>query len=364
MSLHDFIRAMPKVELHVHLEGSIRPTTLLILAERNGVTLPSRDPESLRAFYQFTDFDHFIQVYMTVSGCLKTVADFDLIAYEFGADLARQNIRYAEVTFTPFTNVANTGLPFAEILDGLNEGRARAMADFGVEFCWVLDIVRNNPDTRHQVARWASEAVDHNHGVVGFGLGGIEKNYPPEWFADAFGVARAAGLHSVPHAGEVAGPESVWGAIRTLHAERIGHGVRSIEDPALVAFLRERQIPLEVCPTSNLCLGVYSSYQEHPVRDLLNQGVYVTINSDDPPMFNTDLVHEYDVLAETLGLGAEELQQISLNALRASFLPAGKKQKVEKEFLFEFARLRAEYRVGARAETGDGIGQTTERPIS
>jgi aminodeoxyfutalosine deaminase len=340
MSLHDFIAAMPKVELHVHLEGSIRPSTVLILAERNGVALPSHDRESLRAFYHFIDLDHFIQVYFAVSACLKTVADFSLIAYEFGADLARQNIRYAEVTFTPFTNVANTGLPFGDILDGLNDGRARARADFGVEFNWILDIVRNNPETRHQVARWAAETVDR--GVIAFGLGGMERDHPPEWFADAFETACGAGLHSVPHAGEVVGPKSVWGAIRALHAERIAHGVRSIEDPALIAYLREHQIPLDVCPTSNLCLGIYGSYEQHPIRDLIDQGVYVTVNSDDPPMFNTDLVSEYQALADRLGFGRAQLEQLSLNALRASFLPSDRRAAMERDFLDEFARLRTE----------------------
>jgi adenosine deaminase len=350
MSLHDFIGAMPKVELHVHLEGSIRPSTLLVLAERNGVALPAHDVEGLQAFYRFTDFARFIQVYMTISGCLRTVADFGLIAYEFGADLARQNIRYAEVTFTPYTNVANTGLPFAEILAGLNDGRARALADFGVEFRWVLDIVRDNPDTSHQVAEWAIGSI--GQGVVGFGLGGSEKGHPPEWFADVFAMTREAGLHSLPHAGEVVGPESVWGAIRALGAERIGHGVRSIEDPALVGYLQEHQIPLEVCPTSNLCLGVYPSYREHPIRRLWDQGLYVTLNSDDPPMFNTDLVHEYQVLADELGFGAAELERLSLNALHASFLPAARKVEMEQDFLREFAHLRVGSGEGKEAETG------------
>jgi adenosine deaminase len=341
MSLHEFIREMPKVELHVHLEGSIRPATLLTLAERNGVALPAQDLDGLREFYRFTDFDHFIQVYFAICACLKTVDDFCLIAHEFGADMARQNIRYAEVTFTPDTGVKSTGIPFDEILTGLNEGRARAQADFGVEFRWVLDIVRDNPDSRFRVAEWAISAMDR--GVIGFGLGGTERGNPPEWFEDAYALAIEAGLHSVPHAGEVAGPESVWSAIRLLKAERIGHGVRSVEDSALVDYLREHQIPLEVNPTSNLCLGVYPSYEDHPVRWLWDEGVYVTLNSDDPPMFNTDLVGEYTVLVEHLGFSAEELAQISLNGLRASFLPEEEKAKMEEEFVTEFARLRAAY---------------------
>jgi adenosine deaminase len=339
--LQDFIAAMPKVELHVHLEGSIRPATLLALAEGNGLRLPANDLEGLRAFYRFTDFDHFIRVYFTVSGCLKTVDDFALIAYEFGADMAQQQVRYAEVTFTPQTNVANTGLPFDAILEGLNDGRARARDSFGVEMAWVLDIVRDAPQTRHTVASWAASAVDR--GVVGLGLGGPERGHPPELYADAFALARAAGLHSVPHAGEVAGPESVWGALRSLQAERVGHGVRSVEDPALLDYLREHQVPLEVCPTSNLRLGVYDSYASHPIRQLWDQGLYVTVNSDDPPMFETDLVAEYGVLAAHLSFSTRELEQLSLNALQASFLPEARKRELQSSFLSEFRRLRAQY---------------------
>jgi adenosine deaminase len=341
MSLHDFIREIPKAELHVHLEGSIRPSTLLMLAERNDVPLPAQDLDGLRQFYRFTDFDHFIRVYFTISGCLRTVADFCLIAYEFGADLARQNIRYAEVTFTPHPNVRRTGLPIAGIMAALNEGRARAQADFDVEFGWVLDISRDNPESGLQVAEWAISAMDE--GVVGFGLGGPEDGHPPEWFADAYARARQAGLRSVPHAGEAAGPPSVWGAIRALKAERIGHGVRSVEDPALVEYLKRHQIPLEVCPTSNLCTGVYPSYEEHPLRRFWDEGLYITVNSDDPPMFNTDLVREYTVLADHLGFDASELEQLSLNALRASFLPPERKSTLEQAFVAEFARLRARY---------------------
>lgn len=338
MSLHAFIHQMPKVELHIHLEGSIRPATLLTLAERNRVPLPARDLEALRSFYKFTDFDHFIQIYFTISSCLKTVADFDLIAYELGATMARQRILYAEVTFTPYTNVANTGLPFDEIMDGLSEGRRRAQAEFGVEMRWILDIVRDQPDTRHQVAEWAISARDR--GVVGLGLGGTERDHPPDWFADAYSVAREAGLHSVPHAGEVAGPDSVWKALELLGAERIGHGVRSIEDPVLITYLRQHQVPLEVCPSSNVCLGVYSSYAEHPLRELWEEGLYITVNSDDPPMFNTDLVGEYQVLVDQMGFSAQELERLSLRALKASFLPQDQKSALETRFLTEFDQLR------------------------
>ena len=340
MNLVDFVREMPKVELHVHLEGSIRPEILLTLADRNGVALPAKDVAGVKEFYRFTDFDHFIRVYFAISDCLRTLDDYVLIARDFGAEMARQNIRYAEVTFTPHTNVTNTGLPFEDILAALNEGRSQAEQEFGVRFQWVLDIVRDYPDSRHQVAQWAASALDD--GVVGFGLGGTERGHPPEWFSDAFSVAREAGLHSVPHAGEVAGPESVWGAIRALGAERIGHGVRSVEDPALIDYLREHQIPLEVSPTSNICLGVYASLDEHPIRWLWDHGLYVTVNSDDPPMFNTDLIGEYEALTEHLGFEAADLEQLNLNALEASFLPDGDKAELRQALQSEFAALRAQ----------------------
>lgn len=337
MDLHAYIGAMPKVELHVHLEGSIRPATLLTLARRNGVALPADDLEGLRDFYRFTDFQHFLRVYFTITSCLQTPEDFELVAYEFGADMARQNVRYAEVTFTPHTNVTNTGLPFDEILAALDVGRARAAGDFGVQMAWVLDIVRGMPETQREVAGWAAAAQDR--GVVALGLGGPEQGNPPQDYARAFALAREAGLHSVPHAGELAGPESVWGALQALGAERLGHGVRCIEDPALVAYLREQQVPLEVCPTSNLCLGVYPSYADHPLRRLWDLGLYVTVNSDDPPMFNTDLVREYRALVDHMGFTVEELERLSLAALGASFLPAGRKEKMDRAFRAELAEL-------------------------
>jgi adenosine deaminase len=252
--------------------------------------------------------------------------------------MARQSIRYAEVTFTPHTSVHNTVLPFDEILAGLNAGRARAREEWGVEFRWVFDIVRDCPETRMDVARWAASAIDR--GAVALGLGGTERGHPPEGFADAFALAREAGLHSVPHAGEVAGPASVWGAIRALDADRIGHGVRSVEDPQLVRYLAAHQIPLEICPTSNLHLGVYPSYAAHPIRELYEAGVRVTVNSDDPPMFNTDLIQEYQVLARHLRFHADELEHLSLNAVHASFLDDEEKERIAQAFRSDLARLR------------------------
>jgi aminodeoxyfutalosine deaminase len=338
VDLHAFARQMPKVELHVHLEGSIRPNTLLQLAERNGFDLPAKDVEDLRDFYRFRSFAHFIEVYVTITCCLQTPDDYRLIAHEFGADCARQNVRYAEVTFSIFTNVTYAKLPWQAIVEGLNAGRAQAHTEFGVDWRWVFDIVRDVPGTQDQVVEIALAARDR--GVVALGLGGSEKGFPPELFVESFERARQGGLHSVPHAGEIAGPESVWNALKLLHAERIGHGVRCVEDPTLVDHLRERQVPLEVCPTSNVCLGVFPSYEAHPLRRLWDDGLLITVNSDDPPLFNTDLNHEYEVLVNHFGFTGEELEQVSLNGLHASFLPQAEKAQLETEFRAEFARLR------------------------
>ncbi len=342
-SLHEFARRIPKAELHVHLEGAIRPPTLLQLARRNGIALPANDEAGVREFYRFRNFDHFIQVYMTVIACLRTPDDYELIAYEFGCDRARQNIRYSEATFTIASDVRLTGLPWPTIVQGLNRGRARARAEFGVDWRWIFDISRNNPETQDEVVEIALAAREM--GVVALGLGGSEADFPPELFVRAFERAYQAGLPCIPHAGEVAGPASVWTALRALHANRLGHGVRSAEDPALVEYLRVHQVPLEVCPTSNICLGVYADYAAHPLRRLWDTGLFITVNSDDPPMFNTDLNHEYEVLIDHFSFNAAELEQVSLNAVRASLLPEAEKARLEKEFRAEFVRLRQELNI-------------------
>ncbi|MBE7550148.1 MAG: adenosine deaminase [Anaerolineales bacterium] len=342
MTLATFIQAMPKVELHVHLEGSIRPETLLALAQRHQVDLPARTVEGLRAWYTFTDFPHFIEIYLAVSSCLRTPDDIELIAREFLAGQAAQNIRYSEVTYTPYTHYLLRKLPFPEQLAALERARAWAEAEMGVTMGLVLDIPRSvSAQEGLLTAEWAIGAM--GEGVVALGLGGPEVDNPPEKFKAAFDRAWAAGLPSVPHAGETVGPESIWGALRALHAVRIGHGVRCLEDPALVAELRERQIPLEVSPTSNVCLKVFPHLAAHALPRLLQEGLYVTLNSDDPPMFNTTLTEEYLHVANTFHLGRETLEQLTLNAVRASLLPASTRLELEQQFLGEFARLRVEH---------------------
>lgn len=339
MSLADFIRAIPKAELHVHLEGSIQPDTLLGLARRHHVSLPADSVEGIREWYRFTDFAHFVDVYLTVSECLRSADDVELIAREFLMGQADQNIRHSEVTYTAITHYLQKGISFDEQLAALNRARDWAARELGVTMGMVIDIPRNI-DARHgsMIADWAISGV--GNGVVGFGLGGPERGNPPEKFAAAFERARAAGLPSVPHAGETEGPDSIWGALRVLNAVRIGHGVRCLEDPELVRELRERQIPLEVCPTSNVCLGVAPSIHGHPLPQLLSEGLYVTVNSDDPPMFDTSLSDEYVAVARAFDLNADRIEELVLNAVRASLLPAADRERMADEFAAQFEELR------------------------
>ena len=344
MSIEQYLNKAPKAELHVHLEGSVRPTTLLTLARRNGISLPADSVEELQQWFKFRDFNHFIKVYFTISHCLKQAEDYELIVYEFAEEMARQHVHYAEVTFSPSTHHFALGVPFDVYFAGLTRGRERAQQDFHVEINWVFDIVRNTcqePGVSQEAEYTLSVAKEGmTDGVVALGLGGGEAGHPPEWFARWFDAARSVGLHSTPHAGEIVGPASVWGAIKTLNAERIGHGVRSAEDPQLLKYLAERRIPLEVNPTSNIALGVYRDYQQHSLPTLLAAGVPITINSDDPPLFNTTLNNEISLLHSAFHLDLATINEILLNGVRYSFLPAERKAALLTDFEQEIQILQ------------------------
>jgi aminodeoxyfutalosine deaminase len=347
MTLADYVRAMPKIELHVHLEGTVRPETLLDLARAHRVPLPAADISELQAWYTFRDFDHFVEIFVTICHCLRTADDFARVTYEYGQSMARQNIQYAEVTWTPYAHSGSTvswpALSWDELLAAINAGREEARRQWGVEMRWIPDIVRSDLGSADTVVRWLTSPSALSGGVIGIGLGGPEKGFPPEPFEIAFREATAKGLHSDPHAGETVGPESVWGAIRALKAERLGHGVRAIEDPALVAYLVKHQIPLEVCPTSNLRLGVYPSYTAHPLRRWVEAGARVTLNSDDPALFNTTLNDEYLHAVQDCGLSVGQLEEVALNAVRASYLPEKRKSQMLATFRAEYERLRRRY---------------------
>ena len=334
MSLERFLRRMPKVELHVHLEGSMRPGVLLELARRNGVDLPADDEEGLRNWFRFRDFEHFVQVYLTCSRALRKPEDFQLLALDFLEMQAGQGVLYTEAHFTISTHLANGGSG-EEILAALEEAMGEGERRYGSRLRLIPDIVRNvGVEAADRTLEWALAARSRSGdgGVVALGLSGSEARFASDPYRAHFEAAAREGLHRVAHAGEHAGPESIRSVLEVCGAERIGHGVRAVEDPSLVAELRDRQIPLEVCPSSNVCLGVFPDLESHSFDRLYRAGVPVSVNSDDPAFFDTDLSREYLRLHEAFGYTPGELAGLSLAALRQSFLPDGEKAVLEADF--------------------------------
>jgi adenosine deaminase len=344
MSLESFIRAMPKVELHVHLAGTLRPKTLIALARKHGRPLPEPAIEESGAWPPFRDFTHFITSYTQVSGMIRSAEDIELVAREFLEDQAAQNIVYTEITFTAYGNHFIRGIPFPEQLAALNRARIWAEANLGITNRIILDIPRERSAEETLVmADWAIEGMEQ--GVVSIGLAGDELRGPAAHFVEAFQKAKDAGLARVPHAGETSGPESVRSAIRDLDATRIAHGVRCVEDTHLVSEIRDRGIALDVCPGSNVCIGVCTDLASHPIRQLFEAGVNVTIGSDDPPMFHTTLTQEYISVCDAYGWGASEVEQLMMNGVRASLLPEHERESLERRFVSEIATLRAAHGV-------------------
>ncbi|MCY0921905.1 MULTISPECIES: adenosine deaminase [unclassified Streptomyces] len=321
--LHPFIAGLPKAELHVHHVGSASPRIVAELASRHPDSKVPTDPEALADYFTFTDFAHFIEVYLSVVDLVRTPDDVRTLTFEVARDMARQNIRYAELTITPYSSTRR-GIDEKAFMEAIEDARRDAEAELGVILRWCFDIP--GEAGLEAAAETARLAVDlRPEGLVSFGLGGPEIGVPRPQFKPYFDRARAAGLHSVPHAGESTGPETVWDAIRELGAERIGHGTTSVRDPELLAYLAEHRIALEVCPTSNIATRVVTDMDAHPVKEMVAAGVLVTINSDDPPMFGSDLNNEYAVAARLLDLDERGLAQLAKNAVEASFLdPAGK----------------------------------------
>ncbi|WP_119065322.1 adenosine deaminase [Aggregatilinea lenta] len=315
------LQTMPKVEIHVHLEGATDADTVWDMARRNGVALPAASLDEWRAFYEFRDFNHFIQVYMSAAACMQTVDDFVYMTESFIQRQAQQNVRYCEVFLS--ASLLLDKVPEDELIDAFIEGARNGEAKYGTHVAFIPDIGRNLPDTRFRVLDFVLKGQAKG-AFIGLGLGGAEVGFPPELFVDVYEEAQRQGLHLVAHAGETEGPASIWGALRSLHAERIGHGIRALDDDTLVDYLRGTQIPLEVSPKSNYRLKVVPTDQPHPIRELVDRGVYVTVNSDDPPMFSTRLNDEYLLLAQQ-GFSWDELWQLNLNGLEATFLDeAGK----------------------------------------
>ena len=281
----------PKIELHVHLEGTVRPDTLRAIAQRNDYALP----DDLESLYRFRDFAHFIEVWILTTNALRTAEDFREVVTEYAGEAASHGAVYVEGIFSPAERVAR-GVGWDEIFSGYCDGAQEARELHGVEVRLTPDIYRGASEERaEQVVRYSAKYRDR--GVVGVGLGGLEVEFPPEPYEPAFTLARSLGLASVPHAGEVAGAPSVRGALEALEADRIRHGIRSVEDPGLVAEIAGRGTVLDVCPLSNLRTGAVRSLEEHPLPQLVAAGVRCSISTDDPAMFDTDLSRDYEAAA-------------------------------------------------------------------
>ncbi len=301
--------AYPKIELHVHLEGTVRPETLLEIARRNDYALPCETVEELTALYEFRDFAHFIEVWVLTTNALRTHDDFRRVVADYAAEAAEHGAVYIEGIFSPSERVRR-GVDWDEIFSGYCDGAQEAHERFGVEIRLTPDIVRGfTLEEAEAVVRHAARYRDR--GVLGVGLGGLEAQFPPEPFETAFTRARAEGLASVPHAGEVAGPASVRGALEALGAERIRHGIRAAEDPALVRELADRAVVLDVCPISNLRTKAVATLEEHPLPHLVAAGVPCSISTDDPAMFGTDLTRDYDA-ACSFGLDPRSFYEAGL----------------------------------------------------
>ena len=326
-----FIALLPKAELHLHLEGSVDPATLAELSRKHNTPLPAEanryglNPDSgkelsegdVRRLYQYQDFVGFLMAFKAVTERLREPDDYELITYRLMQKLKAQNVVHAEV-YVSVGVIYWRGQEFDAIFEGLERGRQRGERDFGVKLYWIFDAVRHfGAEAAARVFAKAAELRGRN--VIGIGIGGDERRGPAEWFKDSYARAADQGLRLTVHAGESMGPESIWSALRDLQAERIGHGLTAVQDPELMDYLAERQIPVEICLSSNLRTGCCASLGDHPLPKYLERGLLVTLNTDDPEMFETTLNREYARAAEAYGLSNEQLSKLAQNSLKAAF---------------------------------------------
>jgi len=318
--------------LHLHLEGSVDPATLAELSRKHNTPLPAQknnyghSPDSgkelseddVRRLYQYKDFVGFLMAFKAVTERLREPADYELITYRLMQKLKSQNVMHAEI-YVSVGVIYWRGQEFEPIFEGLERGRQRGERDFGVKLYWIFDAVRHfGAEAAAKVFAKAAELRERN--VIGIGIGGDENRGPAEWFKELYAKAADQGLGLTVHAGESAGPESIWSALRELKAERIGHGLTAVHDPALMDYLAEKQIPVEICLSSNLRTGCCISLADHPLPRYLEHGMLVTLNTDDPEMFETTLNREYELVAEAYGLSNEQLRRLARNSLEAVFL--------------------------------------------
>lgn len=318
---------LPKVELHVHLEGAIPHGALFDLIRKYGGDPSLPDVTALARRFEYKNFAQFIEAWSWKNQFLREYEDFSHIAELTARDMANQNIRYAEMFFSPSLFVRH-GLEVQELTHAVRIGLSRVTE---IEISLIADLVRDyGPESEMTTLKRLNEVKGDC--VIGIGIGGSEHEFPPEPFKSLYEEARLMDFHVNAHAGEAAGPGSIWGAIRHLHVERIGHGTRAHEDPELLDYLREHRIPLELCPMSNVCTGVVSAIAEHPIREYFERGLLISVNTDDPMMFGTALDKEYELLVQECGFTRQEICRLILLGVESSWLSEDRKKLLATSF--------------------------------
>lgn len=335
--LNQFVIEMPKIELHLHLEGAIPLETLFNFIQRDNKEQSIKNLDDLRKKLIYTDFAHFIEMWTWKSTFLKTESDFEEIAYQVLNILSKQNVKYVEAFCSP-NEFRRRGLSTQGIIEHLIKGKQKAYHDFGIQSELIVDLTRDyGPKVGMQLLEELMPYL--GKGVVGIGLGGNEQSFPTDSYVSIYKEAKRRGFKLTAHAGESVGVNSIWSAIEKLEVERIGHGIRAKEDPRLISLLKKRQIPLEMCVISNLKTGVCKSIENHPIKQYFEQGLMVTVNSDDPTMFNTSINQEYLILAQKLDFTISDLKRLSINSIVASFMSEENKELMKSLFEKEWQRL-------------------------
>ena len=344
MASKSFIQTLPKAELHLHLEGSVDPATLVELSRRYNTPLPTENnrydvagsgnmltEDDVRRLYSYKDFNGFLMAFKSVTERLRSPEDYELVTYRLMQKLRQQNVVHAEV-YVSVGVIRWRGQPVEPIFEGMERGRERGQRDFGVSLLWIFDAVRHfGPQAASEVFDLAAKLRDRN--VVGIGIGGDEARGPAEGFRDLYKKAADNGLRLTAHAGETTGPESVWGAIN-IGAERIGHGLSAANDPELMEVMAQKQVPLEICITSNLRTGACKELQDHPVRKFFDEGLMITLSTDDPAMFQTSLNKEFEIAQQEFNFTEDHLRELARNSIEASFLPVEKKLRFMQQIDF------------------------------
>jgi len=336
MSIEETIKQLPKIEQHVHIVGSVRPETLLWLNEQGEIKLPYKILDDLKDFYAYQGFEHFLNVYSMVNELITHEKYYEIITYEMLQNQHNCNVKHVECIFSAYDHM-HRGLDFSDMVEYINKGISRAKRDFGITCNIRVDVVRNyGPEIALMLL---DEIKTNGNNIVSIDTGGIEEGVLPRTYAKVYEAAREQGLRLTAHQGEAAGANYVWECIEQLKPERIGHGVSAAQDPNLLSKLTRRGISIETCPMSNLRTGAVKSLKDHPIRRFMEAGVKVSINTDDPPMFGTDMNTEYLMLHRELGFTAEELYNIGLDSIETSFIDEQEKKQLRKQFETDYMKL-------------------------